>query len=202
MDSLSQRALDTLHTETMFYDDTLLYMLQTIVGNDGQVIDPIILSLLVDARGKNEKINVSALQRRFQEAVERDLPIILPLNHNKHWSLLVTRPSWSQWYACDSVRNFHRRRAVDVLATLDRLHIHPVKGTRIYFYDDMPEQPFSYECGHFLLFYAFVFIRILTVSRDQGKSEAALEAELPLVCDRNRAGFEARLTRLAAGANH
>jgi len=195
--SLAERSRETLEKNAEFSDDTLLYSLHMIVGPDALVIDPVLLSLLVDnPGGKNEKLNVSALQRQFDVASEKDLLVILPLHHDGHWSLLATRHAWLQWYHSDSIRDYHRDRVVKVLECLHRLCIHREKGSRIFFYDNMPEQPPSYKCGHYLLFYAFVFVRTLSTSTDQKESEERLEKELRYVSEINRAVFEAHVTRL------
>jgi hypothetical protein len=199
--ALCKRSSSLLKSKKSFDDATVVHLLGVIASPEATIIDPVLISILVSKRGSlsQDDGNVEGTRRRFAEAVSCDRLVLLPLHHNNHWSLLAYRPAWTQWYHCDSVRGYHKARVVEVLACLDHFAIGQSQDARIFFYDDMEEQPRAYECGRYVPFYAFVLLgNHLAHSQDQAECERRLERELPLVCEEFRPGFQEQLCAIIA----
>lgn len=213
MTSVAQRARDALHTEEWVDDVVLYHLLQDVLAHSFQskstggivVIDPLNVALFIDSvsLSKRKPITDPTLiqcRSQFRDACKRDALLLLPLHCDNHWSLMAYRPSFRQWYCCDSMGNYHRQRVLGCLDALDRLKLLSAEeSTRVYFYDNLPRQPLSYECARYVLFYAFVMIKAATdasVSSDGVAYAARLEQDLPHVCEHNRAAFEAHLLKL------
>jgi len=210
---MQQRCVDALRSEDWVDDEVLLYLLRNILTQrlfphaSVLIVDSIVLTLLIDspdlaARNKKRpatsvEVTLRQCTADFAAALEGDSLLLLPLHCKGHWSLLVYRPSWSQWYCFDSMGTYHRARVEACLEALDRLKLVPAtEETRVYFYDDMPRQPQSFECARYVLFYAFVLLKNYTdgeMREDARGFVRRLEREIPRVCEANRPAFEQQL---------
>lgn len=200
--SSQERAISALHSREWIDSDDLYYLLKDVLAlrfsaaSPVVVIDPIVTTMLIDS----PKVTAATLRecrRQFKEAIDSDALILVPLHWGNHWSLLAYKPGFTQWYCCDSMGAYHRQRTVACLDALDRLKmIASGAGQRIFFYDDMPRQPLSYECARYVLFYAFVLLSAhidAEASGDATEYAKRLERDLPLVNEENRVSFEERL---------
>ena len=196
-------ATKSLSTESLIDSDVLFFLLRevllTLSGSNGDefcVIDPVIITFLIDSPQNNRKKRQSdentlkECKIEFEQAQSRDLTLLLPLHCSNHWSLMIYKPSWRQWYACDSAGAYHSQRQLACLDALDRLGLVSPVDRNIMIYTYLPRQPASYECGRYVLFYAFVVISNMKACGEQTIFDTGLEQQLQLVNETNRVKFE------------
>lgn len=196
--SILKRALAVLPTRELVDDDVLLYIMRHVLtaGHDAIVVDSIVLSLAID---QADAKSIAAIGALFRDARETGTMIFVPVHEAIHWSLLVYRPVWHQWYSCDSIRDpggvgYHHRRHIRILAMLAQNDIVVAEENSLFIYDDMPQQPEGFECARYVLFYTLALLSVFTeYATDRTGCEERLECELRKVCEANRPAFEALL---------
>jgi Ulp1 family protease len=96
-----------------------------------------------------------------------NLLYIIPLHSNDHWSLLVRMPKIKRWFHFDSIPGYHRSFAIRLADRVDK-EIYNIGDKEeeefdfIYF-KNVPQQNSNWECGIYLLMYAFIMIHYTTI---------------------------------------
>ncbi len=191
MSQLRERAVATLSQREWMDDDVLLYLMRSVLCDAATctIIDPIVMAAAVDRTDKKSR---GALARDFVWACAAQKTVLVPVFESAHWSLMVYRAQWDQWYFCDSLRTHHRRH-LQILALLAETHCIQAVKSRVFIYNDLPVQPESYECARYVLFYTLAFLSVFTRHAGELECRDALEHELRKVSEVNRGEFERRL---------
>lgn len=195
--TLRERAIATLPSRQCVDDDVLLYVARTLLagGRPLFVMDTIVLAHALDQQDGKSRHTVA---QDFTEAVQQQRLVVVPVYDAAHWSLLCYRPDWRQWYSMDSIRDqhgrgYHWRRHLAVLALLCDMKCLAAAEARILVYNDLPQQPGSYECARYVLFYVLVLLSVFARTDQEAEAQRELEVELRLVCEENRPAFEQQL---------
>lgn len=197
--SIRKRALAVLPTRDLIDDDVVLYVMRQVLtaGHNATVVDSIVLSIALD---QADAKSIAELGVMFRDARETGTIVFLPVYEATHWSLLVYRPAWHQWYSCDSIRDpdgvgYHHRCHIRILAMLAQNDIVIAEENHLLIYDDMPEQPEGFECARYVFFYTLALLSVFTeTATNRAQCEARLECALRKVCETHRPAFEALLT--------
>jgi hypothetical protein len=191
-------------------DTTLLALLRLVVASERrdcveiEVIDPLVLSLLLESgTGKKQERDEKTV-RHVRElfiaprAGNGRAPklVLVPVYWEKHWSLLAYATQFHHWYVCDSLNNYNEQRVMDILILLNQLKVVTRRDARIRFYDQLAQQESDYECGRYVVFYAFILLRNFTTPVSEEEFQARVEEELRVVTPQNRPSFETQLLQL------
>lgn len=152
-----------LFTKEKWNSDTVMNILYLTIENYLSVqknlvdiVDSGFLSLIIDnpVQQVSER-NISVMKRY----IEGTRLLLLPVFHQDHWSLLAYLPEAKQWLSCDSLGNLHEKRIIQIIAQFHILGIVPHDNHKyIPLSPILPNQYSNYECGTYIVFYAFVLV--------------------------------------------
>lgn len=138
---------------------------------------------------------------------------IIPLHANYHWSLLIRVPSVKCWFHFDSLGGYHRKFAMDVATIFDKEVYNEEKKDEneeeeeyefIYF-KDAPKQKSDWECGIYLLMYAYSMIHFNSKydhEDDPKNIFRYIKKHLPSIDENNRKIFVSSIITLLKNDVH
>lgn len=163
------------HSGTQLDDDSInyvMYFLTTLYtpkyGSKTVLVNSLYMERFMEGRERFNTYIYNSMKECEEEVGRspRNVLYLLPLYGEKHWSLLVRIPHVKCWLHFDSIGGYHLAYAKTVAHKIDCDIYHKnIEDTRdekdvyefIYF-KDVPRQDGSWECGIYLLMYAYTMI--------------------------------------------
>jgi Ulp1 family protease len=150
------------------------------------IMDSLVVASLATTSEKTRKwvrqLAAPSVQKTF---------ILVPLHNNNHWSLLVMVPSLCCYHHFDSLGAYHHE-----YATRTRLLIDPLdQYHELVLVDSVvaPEQLSNWECGLFLLMYAYLQMQALESLSNEETLAKCWSRYIASISEHNRAFFATRL---------
>lgn len=162
---------------------------------DVSVVDAGFLSLLVDSTGPIASRSLQVMR----DYLSSSRLLLLPLQSQDHWSLLVFAIGEKTWYHCDSLGDFHRDRVAFVLARLQFIRVLDSAEHQLVTFPSLPRQENQVESGSFVVFYAFIFIfNIIQEDCDSDIFRRRISKQLPMISEARRPEFLSHLETIIA----